>query len=559
MALKGNGQLLIKIKQQAFGTLFAGVPPLSIPGYTLRPLCSPPQGIKAFALSAAGSTVADHWSVAAPATAGMEHNPWDVAHQVARANGYSHYVEPDLLHERVAEADFPHPAEAPDKLIKGWLPTAADKVSPAWHLEDPFTGFESVRSIASGKGVRIAHLDTGYTPWHASTPLHLRNDLGHDYWSDKPDAIEPYTPDVFPLNPGHGTATLALLAGAPLNLRFEDQTYEGPFGGAWEAEVVPVRIGPSVIHLYSSSMAAGLQHALAPLGDARNRCAVVSISHGGLPSAAWAEKVNELYEAGVIIVAASGDSYNVGPLKVATRFTVYPSAFNRVLTAVGVTYGQTPYITHDQLLMQGCWGPDAVMEKAVAAYTPNVAWMSNKNKDNPSGFTMDGGGTSASTPQVAAACALWVQLYGGDISNDWRRVEACRLALFASTRQRGVNRSQLGWGTLNVPSFLNPDLARKVIADVSSPDFKKSADDSVSHPFWRLLFGAAPPDSEEERMYETEVAQILHQSRNNELVRVAVEAAGPQSNLKFSPAEQQKYRTMLLGESMSFALRQRLR
>ena len=36
------------------------------------------------------------------------------------------------------------------------------------------------------------------------------------------------------------------------------------------------------------------------------------------------------------------------------------------------------------------------MKKAIAGYTPNVAWMRFRTTD---GFDMDGAGTSASTPK----------------------------------------------------------------------------------------------------------------------------------------------------------------
>ncbi len=181
-------------------------------------------------------------------------------------------------------------------------------------------------------------------------------------------------------------------------------------------------------------MAKGLLYALAPsppgatAATPERQCDVVSISHGGLPSAAWADAVNKLYESGVVVVAASGDNFNLGPIDVLSHYTVYPSAFNRVITALGATYAKTPYITQKPTLMQGCWGPANVMEKAIAGFTPNVAWM--KHDVLPAGFDMNGGGTSASTPQVAAACALWLQKYATQLPSDWRRVEACRLALF---------------------------------------------------------------------------------------------------------------------------------
>jgi hypothetical protein len=163
-----------------------------------------------------------------------------------------------------------------------------------------------------------------------------------------------------------------------VDLPFGRHRFKGDLGGAPDAEVIPIRISPTVIHLYTSTMAKGLYDALAPSGDPAkpnraNRCDVVSISHGGLPSASWADAVNTLYEDGITIVAASGDSIYLDAVDLATHYTVYPSAFNRVLTAVGATYAKMPYITTNFGVMQGCWGPDTVMEKAVAGFTPNVA------------------------------------------------------------------------------------------------------------------------------------------------------------------------------------------
>src|ERR1700734_2136627 len=119
----------------------------------------------------------------------------------------------------------------------------------------------------------------------------------------------------------------------------------------------------------------GLMHALAPNGEVTNRAHVVTISHGGLPCLNWADAVNQVYEAGIVVVAASGDSIYLVAADLATHFTVYPSAFNRVITALGGTYAKKPYITADAGQMQGCWGPNDVMQKAIAAYTPNVPWM----------------------------------------------------------------------------------------------------------------------------------------------------------------------------------------
>jgi Subtilase family len=546
VALQGNGQLLIKVRAQPFAALFSAASPMTVPGYALEPLSRAPQASPHFAVTAP----ADHWLVARSVTmAPPDPNPWNAAHAAASVNGYAHYVEPDILHQRPGTP--PSPAE--NGLNDAWAPTADDRASPGWHLGPGFAGFSEVRAIATGTGIRIAHLDTGYSPQHRSKPRHLRPDLGYDYWDNKPDAVDPGGPRIPGLMPGHGTATLALLAGNTLDLTFAGQPFQGDFGGAPDAEVIPVRIGPSVVHIYSSTMAKGLYHAMAPAQDVANRCDVVSISHGGLPCASWADAVNAAYEAGITIVAASGDSFYFAAVDLATRYTVYPSAFNRVTTAVGATYLKLPYITDKIGAMQGCWGPDAVMEKAVAGYTPNVAWMDFESTD---GFDMNGCGTSASTPQVAAACALWLQLYGSGLPADWRRVEACRLALFKSVDNLHPNKPELGRGTLNVARMLDGNLAAAVIADITAGRVQPSAADSVSFPFWRLLVGAAPPDSQEEQMYEAEIAQVVLDSGDSELLSAARRATAPGAS--FSPVEQARLRVVLAARTISDPLRNRI-
>jgi hypothetical protein len=507
MEVQYSGNLLVKVRQRPFAGLLAGAQPLGIQGYRLAPL------FNAHHVSPMFSAVqpADHW-LTATAKAGSDLHPWDEAHRVARSAQYSIYVEPDLLQEAPAAPVFPE-AAVQQGFDKDWPPTSL--VSPGWHLADGFTGFEKARSMATGNGVRIAHLDTGYWPPQVSTPRHIRRDLGYNFYENNTNTTDPGTSGVL-RNPGHGTATLAILSGNTVDLIYQGKQYTGDFGGAPDAEVVPVRIGPSVVHFFSSAMALAMDYALGPTGDPANsnpanKCDVVTISHGGLPSESWADAVNNLYEAGVVVVAASGDNFSQLP----THLTVYPSAFNRVVTAVGATYDKTPYVTRKIGELQGNWGPDDVMKKAIAGYTPNVGWMLFHTTD---GFDMDGAGTSASTPQIAAACALWIQLYGGRFAAGWQRVEGCRLALFRSADPGNGSATYLGTGILDVPKMLDSGLAAQIQQEFQANQVQSSPVDTVSFPFLRLLLHAGPPGSEEERMYETEAAQLVRRSTNRELV-----------------------------------------
>ncbi len=549
MALQSNGQLLIRHNSPMLSATAAFKAPLPLTNYRLEPLFQSPAHIAAAVATTSMPGFGPTWSLAKP-TAVVQQNPWDVAHQAAAQQNYTAYVEPDILH---APASMPPAAAASGGFNTNYPPAVGTQVSPGWHLGQDFGGFANIRGVATGKGVRIAHLDTGYTPRHVSTPRNIKPELGWNFWDDDDQTVDPGTQVLALDQPGHGTATLALLAGNTMNLVFGGQVYEGDVGGAPDADIVPVRIGPSVVHFYSSGMARGLSYALAPRGDAAAKCQVISLSHGGLPSAAWASAVNSLYDAGVTVVAASGDNFHLWHVDVATQFTVYPSAFNRVITALGVTFDGSPYKTDKFGVMQGSWGPDAVMEKAIAAYTPNVAWMDMTRL--PDGFDMNGGGTSASTPQIAAACALWMQLYGSSYPQDWNVVEACRVALFRSCSPTTAGKSLLGWGTLNVPRMLDVNLAEIILADSKAGKLGMSAVDSASFPFWRELFGIPPAGSAREEMYETEVAQIVLTSTNPALVKAAqtVNSGG-----SLSVGDKADMVTALKAEPISAALAGRL-
>jgi hypothetical protein len=154
------------------------------------------------------------------------------------------------------------------------------------------------------------------------------------------------------------------------------------------------------------------------------------------------------------------------------------------------------------------------MEKALGAATPNVPWM---RLGSPTAWGMNGAGTSASTPQVAAACALWLSKYGTGLENDWRRVAACRKVLFDKVTDRELDVDKIGVGSLNAAGMLDETLSLAVVADakLARPTFLKRIDpDCCSWPFLRLLFGLPPPGRGVDEMLEVEAQQVAYRSRN---------------------------------------------
>jgi len=437
-------------------------------------------------------------------------HPWDEAHRAVAApsslglESAPVYAEPEFIQA------FPY--QGPDDMglesfgsagacaLTGpdefWPPNVPRERFPfAWHLRGEFSGLKAARERVgepTGRRVRIAILDTGYDPEHITLPEHLLTELQWNFVEDNNDARDPDR--HFPTNqPGHGTATLALLAGRKVNpVAFSG--FSDELGGAPHAEIVPVRIADSVIHFGTRAMAKGIEYAVS------KGCDVISISMGGVPARLWAAAVNRAYEAGVAIFAAAGN--RIGPSPPST--IVYPARFNRVVAVCGVTADRTPYYREGlHRKMQGCFGPPAKMSTAIAAYTPNTPWAIIGCHGQ---ITIDGGGTSSATPQVAAAAALWFQYHvppSGLLG--WQKVEAVRHALFTA-----ADRSIPDVATFYGQGLLRADAALDV---PFRTDLSMTPPDEVSFPWLRLL-GAleAAPTSGRDLMYEVEALQIYEQS-----------------------------------------------
>jgi subtilisin family serine protease len=486
------------------------------------------------------------WHVAKPTSALDGAHAWEVAHALnaaaAAAAGGPVLVEPDFIQE--------WPYENP-RVRAGGSPAASDacvfndqvaslpKVDGrfAWHLDDGFSQLRRARTAAAGAGttaaIRIAHLDTGYDPTHHTVPAHVRTDLQRNVVDDQPagDAHDP-GPRGGIGSPGHGTGTLSILAGNRIAWTQNGYTFNDVIGGAPDAEIVPVRVGRSVVHLLTSNIARGIYYAASLCADERTRVHVLSMSMGGVASAAWADAVNLAYDAGIVFVAAAGNNFSAGFFGVPTHFIVYPARFRRVIAACGVMADRTPYYGLPFGTMQGSWGPASKMATAVSAYTPNTPWA---ELGCPGIVDLDGAGTSAATPQVAAAAALYLQRHAAVLFDTarypepWMRVEAVRQALFAKADKtaNGGSPEKLGNGILQAADalLLQPPLATAL---------HEAAPDSAVFPLLRVLTGVGiASSSQADTMLALEATQLAHRWAREEQPN-PIETAVPDPDL---PAE----------------------
>lgn len=445
-------------------------------------------------------------------------SPWDACHAlleqglgVSGRSGVT-FAEPDLEQQWLWA---PESRQAFGMVPECGNPEAQDSdvyaVGPedGWFSGSRFSQLDDARSMVKvpndGARIRIAHLDTGYDPTHCSTPEHVNNALERDFLSIPPGnrACDLNKSGILK-NPGHGVATLALLAG-------RDEAGK-PLGGAALLEVVPIRVAEGVVLFKNSTIAKALNYIYSLSSDPGTRIDVVTMSMGGLASAAWADAVNALYDQGIFMVSAAGNNFGNLP----TRYIVYPARFRRVVAACGIMADGRPYADLPLRKMAGCYGPRRKEATAIAAYTPNLPWARIGCSEL---FDQDGGGTSSATPQIASAAALWLQNhreridqeYGGDKA--WARVEAVRKALFESA-ERPANEAlkrRFGRGVLRAENALAVEPAKVA-------DLKIQKRDEVSFPLIRVLTGLGVTDqiSDGQRMLEIEALQISQRSRSVE-------------------------------------------
>lgn len=425
-------------------------------------------------------------------------HPWDAAHRAREGRGALAvgapaapvgFVEPDLVQA------WPWRRAAAPRPETPCAERAPDRDWPAgpfgWHLADEHSQLAAARrrvDETAQRAIRIAILDTGYDPEHATLPLALDLAAAASFVEGEApgDAREPAGSGHGLLEQrGHGTATLALLAGR----RLERSEFADFLGGAPHATIVPVRIAESVIQLATSALAAGIDHAVA------SGCQVASISMGGVPSLAWARAVNRAYEAGVAIFAAAGNNLAGFP----TTSLVYPARFHRAVAVCGVTRAHAPYYKRlGYPGLQGNSGPPGRMRTALSAPTPNLPWA---EIGCGSAVSLDGPGTSSATPQAAAAAALWLARHPDALAaGGWRRVEAVRAALFESAAlPRPSLRARLGHGALRACDALDRPV------DLARP---QEPEDTVGFGWLGRLAGLEAGGTTRQQMLELEALQL---------------------------------------------------
>lgn len=482
--VRGNGKAFASVASKAFGTSTSKV----------EPILSVPAQAKGHGIAAQAAST---W-LRIPAASDSDH-PWDQAHALLESSaGFAatrtgiEAVEPDLAQSW----PFPDPEtqeQAPPPASFAAAPVCAfdDQegkggkalgIGAAWNFGDAFSQLASARARVGKKleRIRIAHLDTGYDPDHLTRPLYLNTALQRNFVAgeDPHDAVDRIPAGALLTNRGHGTGTLSLLAGNRLAgnppgwKKFNDY-----IGAAPLAQIIPVRVANWVVRFTTGTLVQGFDYAR------RQHAHVLSMSLGGVSSQALVDAVNLAYDQGLVMVSAAGNNYHVTPATL-----VFPARLRRVLAACGVMADGRAYSGLDLGTMQGNHGPATAMTTALGAYTPNVPWA---QIGCPDIVDMNGAGTSAATPQIAAAAALWLAEHWDAIEQypePWMRIEAVRHALFAAASKSTTKmdadetREKLGQGVMQAQAALD-------VAPLQAGQLQRLPPATASWSWLNLIFG----------------------------------------------------------------------
>jgi hypothetical protein len=483
-------------------------------------------------------------------------------------------------------------------------PLGRPVIDPVWHLRDNYSELATARrrvgKPAKAEAIRIGHLDNGYDNSHEGLPEGLareKRDATFLTWGSLSNAVgrleyeqyasrreeaggdfrekhmhKPQEPGDGEARGSHGLGTMGILAGGRVTIAPQKGIagYTGYLGGAPHARVVPVRVAPWVISLNTAELAYAIDYA-----SNRQKCDVISMSHGGAPTQTWADAVNAAYERGTAIFAAEGDFFSLVGNELLLRPSgiflpaspVYPAAFRRVVGVTGVasdggSYGKNWYW---RLLLQpwkiaswsgrGSYGADGtstliyrpsqkpdrmqveqqgrLRPNPIAAYAPNVPWLVTKKMKGrayANYVDLDGGGTSASTPQVAAAAALWLQQNRAEIVRrgdwyTWRKAEAVYQALLRSadrSQQRNRSHRYLGAGQLKANRALNLSYDEVTRANDHDLRFAMSPQDHADgrHSVWNFFGLGKLHYSPEDQRADLWQVNPTYESRETALARL---------------------------------------
>ncbi len=290
-------------------------------------------------------------------------------------------VDPDLGSDYYDWDGFPETVgrESADAAFWCWADDADKPADPDWaitttNVPKAWAFSEAAQRPSRGEGIRVFQPDTGVVASHPELPPNAASNAA------AANLLEIGKPPIDPMsggsNPGHGTATGSVVA--------------SPEGGAMRgsaprATLVPVRCLESVAVFDQSRVAKAIDHARL------NGAHVITMSLGGVFSAALHAALRKAVDANIIVVAAAGNC--VGTV-------VWPARYEEAIAVGGVNAAFKPWRGSSHGSAVDVSGPAEFVLRADARVPADPGAVSG------------GQGTSFATAHLAGLAALWLAHHG---------------------------------------------------------------------------------------------------------------------------------------------------
>ncbi|HEY9377478.1 MAG TPA: S8 family serine peptidase [Jiangellaceae bacterium] len=331
-------------------------------------------------------------SGAVPAVAAYDQTrvAYDLAARLNRQTGWT--VEPDVPSSAFGLEPDPAPPRQPfpeSAAASDHRPCSAPK---AWALDD-VRARDAWRLAplppngrSRGQGIRIGHIDTGYSdhPELERAALDLESD--YDVIDDDSNARDPLRRAFFAVldSPGHGTSTASVIAGRE----------QGQISGvAPGATLVPFRAIKSVVQVLDSDVARAVNLA-------RERdCDIISMSLGGRGFIGLQDAIRAAVADGLIVMAAAGNKVS---------FVVAPASYPECLAVAATNCVSEPWPDSSRGALVDISAPgESVWSAAVDLDTTPPAFIRRRSS-----------GTSYAVATLAGVAALWLGHHGRETIRD---------------------------------------------------------------------------------------------------------------------------------------------
>lgn len=356
---------------------------------------------------------------------------------------------------------------------------------------------DSIGKPSGGKGILVAQPDTGIGDNAELEPGSIHPSGGWDIIDNKAGARDPQHKG----NPGHGTATGSCVISRPAGVIQ---------GSAPAATLYPIRAIESVVIFKAGPVAKAIERAIMA------KAQVITMSLGGVPSAAVRAVIKRAREAGIIVLAAAGNCVGL---------VVWPARYPECLAVAGCNNGRMAWKGTSR-------GP------AVDITAPGEqVWHASLK--TATGYK-DGQGTSFAVALTAGAAAQWLAHHGpAQVAKAAKARNVTVHDLFRAALQETAEPNPLlptdafGPGIVDVRALLELDLDK---IGAVKPAVEREGDDpgdTMPEEYREIYakFGGAKPENAklDWRKYGAELGRVA--------LRRAVSAEAEQASLpESSPA-----------------------